>query len=848
MQRHFVEILQHPTDLLAVLEPEHFGLMACNKSFANYFRMDPTASDGKGIFETLGINVSPEKRDGIKQHLSEHFFYIETRIMADHYFYFNVARNTTTPYLILRVSNIIQNNDLQQYKQLFQKDIAGVYHATAEGEIKSCNETFAKILGYSSPKELIGTNTKFLYKNDANRYHFLEQIRSNSQIVNYEIEVLRKDQSSATCLENAYFEKLPNGEEVISGILIDISDKKKLEIELHDSEARYRTLASVTKESVVFCKDEKIIDCNDQFVQLFGYHSRSEILGQKLANYINQQDIHRVDTTLELADLNYTELRSYDKDGEPLYLEMRGNQLRYKDHDTIAYVINNITEQKKIEHALEQSVVRFRNLLEHLPNGVIILVDEKIRYLNYAACSFFNVADEDEVYDANFLQFISPAYINVMKRDLDYTRNGGEEDYKEIKLLNAEGAELDAGIKCTLTVYENKPSIQITLNNLTDRKQLVEEQVRVRLIEEINTVLKSEIEEHKITQKKLKTQQREALEQKAKLESVINSTENLMMWTVDSRFRITTMNKNFASWMKEFYEENVTLGKDIVKILKKHVDPDFYQGQLTAFENTFKGRPQQLEFALKNKRGQTVWLQAFLNPVYMDDNLEQISCLVYDNSERKQMDRQVRDSLKEKEVLLQEVHHRVKNNLQIISSILNLQASYVSDPVTLNILQESQQRIKSMSFIHETLYRTADFGRLEFTQYVSTIVNNLVQSYRRADCSVELLTTLDDVYLSLDQSIPCGLIVNELISNAMKYAWKGKNKGVLKVNLHEELQGNVFLTIEDDGVGLPKTFLFEKNDSLGIQLVYSLLEQLDAKMAIKSDSNGTSFSISFRKL
>jgi two-component sensor histidine kinase len=169
----------------------------------------------------------------------------------------------------------------------------------------------------------------------------------------------------------------------------------------------------------------------------------------------------------------------------------------------------------------------------------------------------------------------------------------------------------------------------------------------------------------------------------------------------------------------------------------------------------------------------------------------------------------------------------------------------VDDPKTLEILRESQQRIKSMSFIHETIYRTADFSRLEFMDYIKTIASNLIQSYRTGTLALEFRPEMESVGLNLDQAIPCGLIINELVSNALKYAYKGRKKGVLTVVLREE-NDDVILAVKDDGVGLPKDFAFEKNNSLGIQLVYALLDQLDATVKV-NQSNGTEFFIRFHR-
>jgi two-component sensor histidine kinase len=169
----------------------------------------------------------------------------------------------------------------------------------------------------------------------------------------------------------------------------------------------------------------------------------------------------------------------------------------------------------------------------------------------------------------------------------------------------------------------------------------------------------------------------------------------------------------------------------------------------------------------------------------------------------------------------------------------------VSDEGTLEILKESQNRIKSMSFIHETLYRTTDFSSINFSEYIKSLGYNLIQSYRLQNCHVDFVADVDEVEMSIDQAIPCGLIVNELVSNALKYAYHGKSKGALSISLKEK-SNRIFMQISDDGVGLPKNFKFEKTDSLGVQLVYSLTEQLDGTIEVDS-SKGTSFLIIFDK-
>lgn len=845
MQPLLTEILNHPTDLLALADAKDLKLIVCNNNLERYLNIDGKNFKGKNVYELFGLEVSREKTDQLLGQLRTTNFYVDKESDPENHLSIHLVNCENESCCVIRVSSLKLNSALEQYHYLFKKNLAGVYKADINGVLLSCNGAFATILGYENPKDLIGRNTREFYCYPLKRELFIEQLKSNPVLVNFELELLRHDGSIAYCLENSYLENIAGEIEKISGTLIDISEKRSFEMALQESEQRFKAISSVSNEGVVFSNNGLVADCNDQFARLMGHTGSVDIIGHELNEFIPSSDLQRIRTSVSISSANRTEIRTVRVNGKGIFLEITGSYFLYRGVKTLALVVSDITTAKKVELALQQSVVGFRRLLENSPNGVVILTADKIKYLNHAACELLGVEDEDELYDHDFLTFISEENREEIKTDIQDIRDGLEISYKEIRIEKKGGELLDVGIKSLLTAYENKPSIQITLNNVTARLQLVQEQIRVRFIEEINTALKAEIDEHKSTQKKLELERRHATEQKGKLESIFNSTENLMMWTIKTDYTITAMNKNFVTWMRRFFNERVAIGDNIMTLLQKHLDEDFYQGQLQAFDNGFRGRPQQFEFPLKNIKDETTWLQAFLNPVYVDEKLEELSCVLYDNTERKDFDKKIRDSLKEKEVLLQEVHHRVKNNLQVISSILNLQASYVKDEKTLEVLKESQQRIKSMSFLHETIYRTADFNKLEFTNYLRSIVANLIQSYRSNDVHVELIDKMKVVYLSLDQSIPCGLIVNELVSNALKYAFKGSKSGKLTISL-EEKNDNIELLIKDDGVGLPDNFNYEKTNSLGIQLVYALIEQLDATVEVTS-KKGASFLIKFQR-
>ncbi len=252
----------------------------------------------------------------------------------------------------------------------------------------------------------------------------------------------------------------------------------------------------------------------------------------------------------------------------------------------------------------------------------------------------------------------------------------------------------------------------------------------------------------------------------------------------------------------------------------------------------------ELEVITGKENRKTVELSS--KAFYNDGKFEGSRDIIRDVTEKKKAENKLLTSLQEKEVLLKEVHHRVKNNLQVISSILNLQSSYVKDKKTLNILRESQNRIKSMSFIHESLYRARDFSSLNFSEYIENLVRNLVQSYMLDHDNVNTELDLGQHALSLDQAIPCGLIINELVSNSIKYAFPKGKEGMITVKL-KEVENKLHFTVADNGIGLPENFNVEETDTLGLQLVYTLIDQLDGDIEVIND-NGTKFLFNFTKL
>jgi len=201
-------------------------------------------------------------------------------------------------------------------------------------------------------------------------------------------------------------------------------------------------------------------------------------------------------------------------------------------------------------------------------------------------------------------------------------------------------------------------------------------------------------------------------------------------------------------------------------------------------------------------------------------------------------------SLREKELLLKEVHHRVKNNLQVISSLLNLQARHVVDPRALELFKESQNRVRSIALFHEKLYQAKDLGHVEAFEYLNTLIANLLAAYGAKPTAVSLEVEREDILLGVDVAIPLGLVLNELISNALKHAFPDGRRGQIRVQLGRCDQDRYRLVVSDDGVGFPADLDFRNAPSLGLQLVCTLVDQLAGTIELIG-APGTTFNVTF---
>jgi two-component sensor histidine kinase len=215
-----------------------------------------------------------------------------------------------------------------------------------------------------------------------------------------------------------------------------------------------------------------------------------------------------------------------------------------------------------------------------------------------------------------------------------------------------------------------------------------------------------------------------------------------------------------------------------------------------------------------------------------------------DITERKAVEARLHASLQEKELLLREVYHRVKNNLQVISSLLSLQEHQLTDPDAVTVLRHARDRVRSMALVHEKLYRSTDLSRVDFTDYLRQLARELRHSYGITSRQVEFGFHLEEASLGIDVAIPCSMIVHELVSNALRHAFPDGRRGRIQIALGPETPGWARLEVADDGIGLPPEDEPRHTGSLGLQLVAMMVEQIGGRLTVARDA-GTRFSVVF---
>ncbi len=321
----------------------------------------------------------------------------------------------------------------------------------------------------------------------------------------------------------------------------------------------------------------------------------------------------------------------------------------------------------------------------------------------------------------------------------------------------------------------------------------------------------------------------------------IDHAEDLMFW-INPEGIITDV--NISTCLKLNYSKDELINAEISLI-----DNDILPGKFGNIITTLnKEDTLILEHQLTTKTGNKIPMEVEFKSIEFE-NKKYYFAFARDITERKRAREIIESSLNEKVVLLKEIHHRVKNNLQVITSLFRLQSAYIKDEASRELFKESQNRVKSMALIHEKLYSSKSLTKVNFKDYLTELVSNLMNSYKYGVGKIKLNIIADDIEMGVDLAINLGLVVNELVTNSLKYAFPGgKNKDGKECELSIKLtiigEGRFLISIKDNGAGFPKDLDFRKTESLGLQLVNSLVEQHNGEIEL-TKNNGTEFVMTF---
>lgn len=331
----------------------------------------------------------------------------------------------------------------------------------------------------------------------------------------------------------------------------------------------------------------------------------------------------------------------------------------------------------------------------------------------------------------------------------------------------------------------------------------------------------------------------EILEAKNYIETIINNSPDAIL-SLDKSGTIKTVNRAFCQLFGYSNDEARGL---LVSALIDQRDKGIIETALTSVVDT--GHEARCRLIAARKDGSTFDLDAALAPVTRGGSVEAVISNLRDVTDLVRADQLVKASLREKEVLLQEIHHRVKNNLQIVASLISLQASHIHDDTAIQMLRESQTRISAMALIHERLYQSRDLAHIDFGSYLRELTVSLAQTYRRNEQYIMVRVEADAGPLEIETAIPCALVANELVSNAFEHAFTDGREGEVTVAFKHDTDGQASLVVRDNGVGFPAGLDYRNTHSLGLQLVNSLARQLGGAAEMQVDQ-GTTFTINFK--
>lgn len=729
-------------------------------------------------------------------------------------------------------NNLIKENE-KKYKNLFIRNQSGVFTIDLDGNIIDSNPAFLEMFDRK------GSGKVYLFEDKKEWKKIKENILRTGIITNYNKTYVDHIDRSFYFVFNFYFDYEL---QIIEGNVVDVTEITISTKALKENENKYRLIYEESNDSIVLLDDDRIININQQGLKLLGktyeeiieksfwdfsYNQSPQLKKQydsyfyklKEDNHIKFNWIFAKNETFIEASLSIVALNI---DGETFY----------------QCVIRDETELNKNLRALENSKKTFESIVENTPEGFIILKNETCLYANNEFYRIFNL-EKTEPQQIKFDEDMFGMNYPKFQKLIEEHSHDKLIKQKQLKFfIDQKAVEIDLTV--VSIIFDNEEATLLILKDVSFQNKLSKEMLRAEIAEETNKRLAKEIEDRKIAELKLES---EYLRTKA----IFDSSQNTLLLTLTPAMKISSFNQQSKIYFDYQTKKELVKEMDFDQYFEQIISPIKLRYFRYLLSGLRKGKSYQLELKLINIYSEKKWLEIYLNPIFdVNNTLTEFSMVAHDITDKKKTEKEILLSLKEKEVLLKEVHHRVKNNLQIISSILNLQSSYIEDKKILEIIEESRHRIRSMAIIHENLYQNTNFSSINFKNYSRELVRNLISSYQfNKELNISLKEDIDLVELNLDQAIPCGLIINELITNTMKYAFANKKKGTIYLELKEK-NNKITLVVGDDGVGLPANFDVNKTETLGLQLVVTLVEQLEGEIKLEK-KKGIKYFITFEK-
>lgn len=714
----------------------------------------------------------------------------------------------------------------KKYRSVVESAKEAIITVSSDTNIASWNRGAETIFGYTE-KEMIGQPvTKIMPK--TYQEHFKKAFSNyelSSKVSNgvmYESTAMRKNGDEFP-FDISVVSWKTDDETFFTAIIRDITERKEMENELKGSEEKFREVFNKVNDMMTLIEIKQdgsagnYIEVNEVAVQKLGY-SKEEFAQMTPAEIgSSEKGIRKKIEELLSRGSSTFERNYYTKDGQEIPVEINSHIFTFKGQKLALSVARDITERKKAEKALRESEERYRFISENTAD-VIWLLDINSLKFEYVSPSVFNLRGytPEEVLSQSMEEVMTrESYNSILKelqRNLELYMSGDTSAKIATNLVDQfhkDGSIIHTEVVTTLLIDSegNPDKILGVTRDITERIE------KERLLKE----------------------------SEEKYRTLFQLSPDYIV-LIDMKGRVMDFNETAQNLVGKEPEE--IIGKSLLNLgITRSADLAGFEEKLTLLNQGINVPPYEAVFLDKNKNERRVEL--FNTILKKNGEAYAILAIANDITERKLAEDQLRESLSEKEMLLKEIYHRVKNNLMVISSLLNIQSRYIKDKQALDIFKESQNRANSMALIHERLYRSTDLKRIDIADYIRTLSTELFHTYVTDPSKIELKMDLEDIMIDINTSIPLGLIINELVTNAMKHAFPGDMNGEINISFHKDGE-NLTLRVADNGVGFPEDLDYQNTSSLGLQLVNNLSDQIDAEVKMTSQ-DGTAFQITFKE-